>query len=327
MRLGQSQSSTSLHCPCLKTYSAAKLLLRQPPPRQDPSKSVAAKHHQPAATLPSIYFLLYPIFIRRHTQVCGRSTSQAQPLEGSTRETRPHAGVEHARLLTSTSIAYERLPSVPWARIYTDTLHNQHSLLYFVKMAPRGPRGKTASAGRDNKGATSGAKTKSGIQKRRGQAKVNDDGDVDMDAPARRLTRSAGEGKSGGRGGSKPGARGGTSKTAQSILKHLGSGDSSQLASRVTNPSAAKAARSRLENSTPLVFLRVHGMSESKAAGNRDGGLSDLLAFLERKSTSLATGRRRQVTIRKVSRQALSIRQNAGATGTELSISKGIASG
>ncbi|KAK4059764.1 hypothetical protein Trihar35433_10580 [Trichoderma harzianum] len=48
-----------------------------------------------------------------------------------------------------------------------------------------------------------------------------------------------------------------------------------------------------------LTWLRVRGLKQSKAASNSDGGLSDLLSFLERKASSLGTGRKRHITIRK----------------------------
>ena len=120
-------------------------------------------------------------------------------------------------------------------------------------------------------------------------------------ATTRRQNPPPGDSNKKGRSGPKTSNSRGASRTAQTMLKHLTSEDSSQLASRVTNPSAAKAARSRVQNATPLTFLRIYGLKESKAANNPDGGLSDLLAFLERKASSFLTGRhRRQVKIKKV---------------------------
>lgn len=173
-------------------------------------------------------------------------------------------------------------------------------------MAPRGPRGQAASAGRETRSTTlnSKASSRGGIQKRRGQTRVDNDGDLDMGsgATARRSNPPPGDSNTKGRGGPKTSNPRGSSRTAQTVLKHLSNGDSSQLASRVTNPGAAKAVKSRLQNATPLSFLRVHGLKESKAANNPDGGLADLLAFLERKASSFLAGRhRRQVKIKKVS--------------------------
>ncbi|KAM4059060.1 leucine rich repeats (2 copies) domain-containing protein [Hirsutella rhossiliensis] len=49
-----------------------------------------------------------------------------------------------------------------------------------------------------------------------------------------------------------------------------------------------------------LTFLRVRGLRQSKAAANQDGGLGDLLSFLERKASSFTTGgQARQVMIKK----------------------------
>jgi nuclear RNA export factor len=169
-------------------------------------------------------------------------------------------------------------------------------------MAPRGPRGQTAATGGETRTAapSSKASSRGGIQKRRGQVRVDNDGDLDMDSTTARRTSGRTD-SSKGRAGSKASNPRGASRTAQTMLKHLSNGDSSRLASRVTNPNAAKAVRSRVQNSTPLMFLRVHGLKESKAASNPDGGLSDLLSFLERKSSSFLTGRsKRQIRIKKV---------------------------
>lgn len=89
----------------------------------------------------------------------------------------------------------------------------------------------------------------------------------------------------------------GASKTAQTVLKHLTNGDASALASRISN-SNTRAGRSR---GAGLTYLRVKGLKESKATSNQDGGLKDLINFLERKASSFTTGRqKRQVMIKKV---------------------------
>ena len=82
------------------------------------------------------------------------------------------------------------------------------------------------------------------------------------------------------------------------MLQHLKGNNS--LASRVSTAGRGPRARGKASN---LTFLRVHGLKESKAVTNQDGGLSDLLNFLERKSSSFTTGKSsRQVTIKKVCR-------------------------
>lgn len=192
-------------------------------------------------------------------------------------------------------------------------------------MAPKGPRGQAASAGRETRSAAlnSKASSRGGIQKKRGQARVGPDGDIDMDGPpmAGRVTRAGGDSqKTRGRAGVRSSDPRGASRTAQTMLKHLNTQDASNLASRVTNPNAAKAARSRVQSSTPLSFLRVHGLKESKAASNPDGGLSDLLAFLERKAAALTTGRQKRITIKKVCRHALNIPWNTGTIGPGLPV-------
>lgn len=117
-------------------------------------------------------------------------------------------------------------------------------------MAPRGPRSgagastggrETRSATRDsNKKTTTGA----GIAKRRGGARVDNDGDLDMGSgSARGASAPAGDSKRGNRKSSNP--RGG-SKIAQNVMKHLSSGDASRLEGRVKDPSAAKAARAKI---------------------------------------------------------------------------------
>lgn len=91
------------------------------------------------------------------------------------------------------------------------------------------------------------------------------------------------------------------SRTAQTVMKHLRMGDTSTLASRTSDPQSGRSGNTR-NKASPLVFLRVRGLKQSKAASNPDGGLSDLINFLERKSSSLSTGRHsRQHIIKKVS--------------------------
>jgi len=165
-------------------------------------------------------------------------------------------------------------------------------------MAPRGAKAKTASAGRETRSTTLNSKSSSrgGISKRRGQGRVDNDGDLDMGAGATR-TQHGGDGNARGRGDGKTGR--GASKTAQTILKHLTSGDADRISSRVKNPEAAKQARSKA-NAAPVVYLRVHGHKASKASSSKDGGLSQLLAFLERKATERVRSKSRNVIIRKV---------------------------
>ncbi|KAL7954404.1 hypothetical protein V8C34DRAFT_294407 [Trichoderma compactum] len=160
-------------------------------------------------------------------------------------------------------------------------------------MAHRG-RGQSTREARNPLGAKSSSR--GGIQKRRGPTRVDTDGDLDMDGPSKRPNRgpatetSGGRGRPSGRGGPQPSR--GAAKVAQIVMKQLGGG--SDLASRVSRP-----IRGRGGQIEGLTWLRVRGLKQSKAASNSDGGLSDLLSFLERKASSLGTGRKRHITIRK----------------------------
>ncbi|KAK4206912.1 hypothetical protein QBC37DRAFT_107260 [Rhypophila decipiens] len=122
---------------------------------------------------------------------------------------------------------------------------------------PSGPRGGTASRRRDGN-RSSGSTLTGGISKRRGNVPIDRDGDVSMDAPA---------------GGSNPG-RGGR-------------GTRASKGSRGT----ARAARvsSYVEDNRPTRFnrqvLKIHGLKNTKAASNPDGGLRGLIEFIERKAS------------------------------------------
>ncbi|KAG5981459.1 hypothetical protein E4U55_002906 [Claviceps digitariae] len=161
-------------------------------------------------------------------------------------------------------------------------------------MAPQGPRSSVAQ--RANRGATTGAKTttRGGIQKRRAGMRTDIDGDLDMDAVGKRAAKVAASEARASR--SRPARAGpgknprGVSTAAQTVLKHLKGNDSSGLASRASASITGRATRARGN----LSFLRVHGLKQSKAASNQDGGLSDLLAFLERKATSFRSSTNKQ---------------------------------
>lgn len=142
------------------------------------------------------------------------------------------------------------------------------------------------------------AGSRGGIQKKRaGGGKTDGDGDLDMDSAARRSAKSAGSQPSAGQ--AKPNTRSsttksarGASKVAQNVLKHLTNGATGDIASRVT--------RGRGKGS-PLSYLRVYGLKQSKASSNADGGVSDLVSFLERKASAFITTRpKRNVMIKKV---------------------------
>ncbi|OAA73255.1 mRNA export factor mex67 [Cordyceps fumosorosea ARSEF 2679] len=156
-------------------------------------------------------------------------------------------------------------------------------------MAPRGARngGTQPSRGPKATSMKSSAGSRGGIQKKRaGPTKIDGDGDLDMESAARRSAKSAGAQSSGGQ--ARPNTRSsaktarGTSRTAQNLLKHLANGDIGDVPSR---PTRGKPA---------LSYLRVYGLKQSKAATNPDGGVKDLLNFLERKASAFTTGRQRK---------------------------------
>lgn len=76
-----------------------------------------------------------------------------------------------------------------------------------------------------------------------------------------------------------------------------GSGSGLRMES-VVKEAAGSATRQNRARS--LEELMVVGLKQSKAASNRDGGVKDLLAFLERKATGPETPATDAVRIRKV---------------------------
>lgn len=127
--------------------------------------------------------------------------------------------------------------------------------------------------------------------------RVDKDGDLVMDATTGADKRNAGRGRLGagassklsssGRTnhGSERGGNTGMQKAQQAILRGLGAQQANILESRITTGSTT---------------LRVDGLSSSKAASNKDGGLDALLGFLERKASGLDSKSNRAVKIKKV---------------------------
>ncbi|KFA70497.1 hypothetical protein S40285_00645 [Stachybotrys chlorohalonatus IBT 40285] len=171
-------------------------------------------------------------------------------------------------------------------------------------MAPRGARGNAAPAGRAtrNSSLTSKPSTRGGISKRKGPPTRTDvDGDLDMDSAARKTRRSTPADPSNPRSrpstrSSNPNTRG-ASRTARTVLKHLGHGEPAHLASRISGAGSSRQQRSRAAQSGPLSYLRVRGLAQSKAARNPDGGLGDLLSFLERKASALTPEQQKRSVI------------------------------
>lgn len=161
--------------------------------------------------------------------------------------------------------------------------------------------------------------SRGGIQKRRtGQAKVDKDGDLVMDPVVSFDTSGAGRGYSEGsrpfrsratiRGGQSAGtSRGNLSaqQAQQAIIRGLESQQANVLESRVSHGAfpahivgSSKSTRRHVDHSPPQ--LRIRGLRDSKAASNPDGGVKDLLNFLERKASSLDAENRKGVRIQKV---------------------------
>lgn len=139
-----------------------------------------------------------------------------------------------------------------------------------------------------------------GVQKRKaGPTRVDKDGDLVMDPTAaadkRRAARSqlGGNGSRGqgtGRANGGPSSRGGTAgmiKAQQAIIRGLSA-----------KQSQANVLESRI--TTSGTRLQIGGLSSSKAAGNPDGGVESLLAFLERKASGLDNDSNKAVKIKKV---------------------------
>ncbi|KAI5466056.1 mRNA export factor mex67 [Mariannaea sp. PMI_226] len=168
------------------------------------------------------------------------------------------------------------------------------------------PRGRGTTTGRDSAMKSKSSKpSRGGIQKR-GRAKRTDgDGDLDMDGNATRAKKAA-TSTSSTTTKTRSATRAtvnlnpkGPSRTAQNVLKHLSNGTAGALSSRVSAASSGRGKTRQQHNTANLSFLRVGGLKQSKAAGNPDGGLNDLLAFLERKAASFLTGRKKNIAIKK----------------------------
>ncbi len=124
---------------------------------------------------------------------------------------------------------------------------------------PTGPRAANKSSQRGSNRGTRG-----GITKNRGPTRTDRDGDVSMDAPAAGGASARGRG---GRGQSSRASSQQSSRVARNVKNYLESG---------AKP-GSKAHFNR-------ITLKVHGLKDSKAAGNADGGRRSLLDFLARKA-------------------------------------------
>ncbi|KAM6539266.1 nuclear mRNA export, poly(A)+RNA binding protein [Fusarium falciforme] len=164
-------------------------------------------------------------------------------------------------------------------------------------MAPRGRQTTTAR----NATRKASAASRGGISKRKAGGRMDGDGDLDMDSAGRRSKRPANADSKPTRSSTRLSTTNprGASRNAQNVLKHLSNGSASSLASRISSVSSGRGPKTRSQDMTGLKMVRVGGLKESKAASNPGGGLNDLLGFLERKASSLRTGSKRKVAIRK----------------------------
>ena len=147
---------------------------------------------------------------------------------------------------------------------------------------------------------------------------MDKDGDLDMDAAAGRGRGCGGRGRgpfqaqtggpSGGRGTSRNGPINGSANATvlqKALLRGVGAGEAIVRGPRnglrmkgILDEAAGRGnGRGRKDG---LVHISVRGWKESKAASNPDGGVKDLVAFLERKATAPNSSANEAVRIRKV---------------------------
>ncbi|KAI9803478.1 MAG: hypothetical protein M1825_001821 [Sarcosagium campestre] len=168
---------------------------------------------------------------------------------------------------------------------------------------PNPPTGPKSRGGTRN----SNARSRGGINKRRGDSpRVDRDGDLDMaslSSKSRRergLTRGRanrpipanGFGDHGHDQNRPPPRRGLFSGAAlqKAIAQGLAAGDVKASTGRIGVDAilreVAGKSKGKHNGQETLQYIRVTGLNQSKAASNPDGGLRDLVAFLERKASS-----------------------------------------
>lgn len=187
-------------------------------------------------------------------------------------------------------------------------------MLHQAPTPPSGPRGSRQS-GRLTSGGTS---NRGGIQKRKGTPIIIDrDGDLVMDATlANGRGRGIGRGAAirgsaqtrrhrtpeplGARVSSRPNRTGiDTSAIQRAVLRGMGSEEAARKGPRSSLRSVRGTERNRAARDG-FDKISVRGLKQSKAVSSPDGGIKDLLAFLERKATGAETPSRDAVKIKKV---------------------------
>lgn len=170
---------------------------------------------------------------------------------------------------------------------------------------PSPPTGPKPTRGSRSNNSNTRPSTRAGIHKRRnGPVRSANDGDIDMvDAAGsgrgrgsrtRRSDRMQKLGVAAGSGDNRSGTpRGGfgSAATQKAILRSMGSGNATVRGSKggLNLSRIVRGVTNRLQGQgrgEDLHQISVRGWKQSKAALNRDGGITDLLAFLERKATT-----------------------------------------
>ncbi|KAH9909304.1 hypothetical protein F4778DRAFT_223477 [Xylariomycetidae sp. FL2044] len=158
-------------------------------------------------------------------------------------------------------------------------------------MAPSGPRAGTGVQASRKTG--SGKSHRGGINKRRGgTARVDRDGDLNMDSTA--ATNGSSRGAKRARDQpipTGPSGRATRSSTAGSRPPRASARAQQMIQRAITGSNGRYPAHishgSRPVNATQTMTIQVEGLQSSKAASKEDGGLKDLLTFLERKAQSV----------------------------------------
>lgn len=178
-------------------------------------------------------------------------------------------------------------------------------MLHQTVTPPAGPKAARTFRGSNTDPRPS---TRAGVHKRRNaQVRVSPEGDLIMKdvgaTGAARTNEHRRPGQKHGRGGSRsePG-RGGISLdvTQKAILRTMASGASKMRGSRtrLNAKELINDATNKSRNQRPgLQHISVTGWRKSKAASNHDGGVADLIAFLERKSNVSDAGPARIIKV------------------------------
>ena len=158
--------------------------------------------------------------------------------------------------------------------------------------------------------------TRGGIQKRNATpTRLDKDGDLVMGAAAAPRTSGSGSGRGASIRGSATARRHGTpdsltsrvssrpsrkgldpSAIQKAVLRGMGSNETLPKGPRATAKSLRGSGQG-LEVKDGLDKITIYGLKQSKAASNQDGGVNDLIVFLERKATERSKG---PVKIKKV---------------------------